>query len=67
MWVTFSNGSTVRSSVPQGTVLGPVLFVAFNNDLPGALSSMCAMYADDTKVQSSVVKMEVSYRRILMH
>ena len=44
----------MRSGVPQGSVLGPVLLVAFINDLPEAVSSMCSMYADDTKVYNTV-------------
>ena len=38
------------SGVPQGSALGPVLFICYINDMPNIVSSFNYMYADDTKI-----------------
>ncbi len=51
---SISSASPVISGIPQGTVLGPVLFVIYINDLLDNLSSGGLMFADDTKIYRQI-------------
>ncbi|CAB4027594.1 Hypothetical predicted protein [Paramuricea clavata] len=46
-----SSEKTVSSGVPQGSILGPILFFLYVNDLPDVVkNSSVACFADDTKI-----------------
>ena len=40
--------------MPHGSVLGPVLFVSYINDMPDTIASFVFMYADDAKVGRNI-------------
>ena len=45
----------VISGIPQGSVLGPLLFVIFINDMPDEVKfSICKLFADDCKLYGTV-------------
>ena len=49
-----SQWQPVTSGIPQGSVLGPLLFLIYINDLPKHVNSTIYMYADDTKIYREI-------------
>jgi hypothetical protein len=58
--VVDSVASQWTSRVPQGHILGPILFAIFINDFPDVVlvKSRTALYADDSKVYESISSMQ---------
>ena len=55
-----SNWAPILSGVPQGSVLGPLLFLIYINDLEEGILSKIKFFADDTSIYSIVYNPETS-------
>lgn len=56
---SLSDWHTVDSGIPQGTVLGPLLFILFINDLPTSVNtSEVYLFADDLKIFNGIYSEE---------
>ena len=53
-----SDSRKVLSGVPQGSVLGPLLFLLFINDLPNKITSNIRLYADDVVIYRSIYSVD---------
>lgn len=49
-----SSWTDVLSGIPQGSILGPILFIIFVNDLPEVVGNVCKLFADDCKLYRNI-------------
>ena len=49
-----SDSAIITSGIPQGSVLGPILFLIFKNDLPDVILSFIKLFADGAKLFGKV-------------
>ena len=52
---TCSEWSTVTSGTPQGSILGPLLFLLYLKDLSECISSTVKLYANDTNIYREII------------
>ena len=53
-----SEWSDVTSGIPQGSVLGPTLFLVYINDMPDVINALIKLFADDAEVYNIVKQNE---------
>ena len=59
-----TNINNVTSSVPQGSILGPLLFIIYVNDFPKCLKYSCSLaFADDTSIMISGKNLRTLFKK----
>ena len=61
---SISDTKEVISGIPQGSILGPILFLIFINDLPDCVNSISTIFADDTKAYNTCKNSDIIQKDI---
>ena len=64
---TLSKPKETTAGVPQGSVLGPVVFNIFVNDIPKFAKTQLAVYADDTAIYTHSFNAQVATKQTQIH
>ena len=59
-----SQTRNVTCGVPQGSVLGPLLFIIYTNDLEKSIKCKCIIFADDTAIYTCGKYIKLLYGRM---